>query len=785
MNPSALKEAYFAEGKLPRTAIGIGAIFGTLYLTLFVPHLYVNTVRLVKDLRGNGLLRAEDRLRGLISHLRRKIARGMTTGHIDSDESNSKDSSSSEKIFSDTLKQAFIDRQNREQENYLATLSEAEGELTGVNEFDTNDDLDANHIVRELEKTYSNGPISRMRKKIANTAFSRRLSRESSEKIENFRGALVHFLFSYASFTNSGYAYTKLWNSWFAMRSFLWSPVLWITFLTYPNYFKTVIRKNGTVTIPSMLNGGKRPFYEEFSLRMKNAVRKRKPVSSDLSTGAAGDETQFSSSFLEKLRIWEEKIIPVEGEINRLAVQKSFDALLLFIEDNRELRRLFLQNGINHITDTALLKLSFTNKTFFRSYFTGLYEKSMRIFLKEILIKTSDISPSENTSFKDLKSLLLNNPEDIKISAKNAQRIVNEAISDSEIFEQAKKTAASKLSSGVFSLNFTHHLFKLLDPRRNRQVKRFQTVKNEMKNPRAMARAVRAMIASIKVDKPMELLFIFLCLAGIGDSTPLLEPIQEALFSNTSWFYLSRYVFFTGYISGVLQGVLANTWWNLQMFELHGKKFDEIPDRDISGGFYRHYLRKFFDPENSLWKNQLHNIKIIWANMRAALATFLVIDLFTLGRLDLDSYLTGYLIAYFTPISGLAFKLENSFELAGSYFAKTIPERLRAHPKIQNWLVEKLGRERIFFNVFYKLYENILGNLVGNFSQLSLPHIGKRALSRIIFSGYTPTEIVELASQKLSSSLHSVPGANSAINTCRKLFTNNYEAFEKIKPTIR
>ncbi|MBK7845770.1 MAG: hypothetical protein IPJ71_19205 [Bdellovibrionales bacterium] len=73
----------------------------------------------------------------------------------------------------------------------------------------------------------------------------------------------------------------------------------------------------------------------------------------------------------------------------------------------------------------------------------------------------------------------------------------------------------------------------------------------------------------------------------------------------------------------------------------------------------------------------MHYTKLIWANMRAAFTTFVLVNLVTLGRFDLDSYVVGYLFAYFTPLTGLAMKIEQTFELASGYFSKDIPEHLR------------------------------------------------------------------------------------------------------------
>jgi hypothetical protein len=57
---------------------------------------------------------------------------------------------------------------------------------------------------------------------------------------------------------------------------------------------------------------------------------------------------------------------------------------------------------------------------------------------------------------------------------------------------------------------------------------------------------------------PQEIVFIFICYAGITEG--ILKPLHLEMFSENSWFYLSRYVFLNVFIYNVIAGIFSDTW---------------------------------------------------------------------------------------------------------------------------------------------------------------------------------------------------------------------------------
>ena len=167
-------------------------------------------------------------------------------------------------------------------------------------------------------------------------------------------------------------------------------------------------------------------------------------------------------------------------------------------------------------------------------------------------------------------------------------------------------------------------------------------------------------------------------------------------------------------------------------------------------------------------------IKICYANMRAALVTYLVFNIIALGRFDLDMYLFSYLMIYLTPLTGFSVKLEQGFELASYYYARHIPKELLGHPEAQKYLNKRIGKARISFNLVYKLYENILGYFIGALETLQTASLGPRALARLLFGGLTPTEHVVLAMEKVADAAGAVPGVVPVINACEHVLTHRY-----------
>ena len=122
---------------------------------------------------------------------------------------------------------------------------------------------------------------------------------------------------------------------------------------------------------------------------------------------------------------------------------------------------------------------------------------------------------------------------------------------------------------------------------------RVQSTNKHGKNPLRMAQAVRYMIAKNLVDKPMELMFMFIGLSAIqasGLGQDLIRPIQDAMFSENSWFHLSRFSFLNGFLVGVVTGVMADVWYKLQVGENIKSDIGEVPSKlDAKKSYFNYF----------------------------------------------------------------------------------------------------------------------------------------------------------------------------------------------------
>jgi len=208
----------------------------------------------------------------------------------------------------------------------------------------------------------------------------------------------------------------------------------------------------------------------------------------------------------------------------------------------------------------------------------------------------------------------------------------------------------------------------------------------------------------------------------------------------------------------------------------HDQDFNVAPDGKYrKKGFLAYYLKFFKAENNTLLQNQWHFTRIMWINMKAALINFTLIGLITMGRMDLDVYIVSYLMSYCTPFSGLAYKLEQSFELATGYYLKDIPPRLRGNMTVQQMLQKVLGFKRATYNFFYQFYDDIIGLVMANFETMTTERFGRRTLSKILTGGTTFTQMTAQFLQRAAKATENIPGLPTALKACEKLITNRFD----------
>lgn len=712
----AMYQQYVADGRLAKLGVGATAAFSVLFMVLGIPHFMVNGYKLYKDLKS----RPQEELAGL--------------------EAPAVKPSLWQRLKN--LKSAFIARQKKEESSYLSALSSSsyiKQDTEGAG-FTAEDNVEVESLLTDLRQKNASW-IGRFMSGMKSWKIAKALQASP----DTFMGALRHFIFSSASLTHSGTAYAKMWNAWFGFRSFVFSPRLWLTFLYYPNYWSRIFQKGQQgFAIPTEANGGLRPFWQEHVLRLRGL---------------------FGSAALKSLRAAEDKLLPVEAQIQKVVLQRSFGALLRHIDTPDDLKKFFETNGVDSITDETIYQLSGRHRSFFQLYFWRLQEEVTANFLRTTL---GDEANLRNLSAESL--------EKIKCSPLEAEAHVEAYLANHPDFESEISAQIDaneqKVERALINLNLKN--VKRLDSKTNRQVARMKLAEQQMANPQAMARAVRATKAAIMVDKPLELVMRFVLLAAID--TGIMVPMHDEMFSENSWFYLGRYPFLTGYVVALIQGVLADIWMKIQTDAKNEGTFGEVPEgEDAKMSFLQWYKKQtFHNPQNRWWENQKYNTAIVFANMKAALVTYLVTNLLTLGRFDLDTYFTGYLLYYLTPLMGFSMMIEQGFEFASFYYAKDIPKKYRNHPEVEKYLNSRIGYARIWFNLYYKIYENFSGLWLDALQTIQTKVNGTRAFARILLFGYTPTELVGNSLDAVADTLGKVPGARFCAKALRKIVTNKY-----------
>ncbi len=748
-NPFVLYDKYVSGQNFAHLSVGMTAAFAALATILGVPHLVANTVSLVKDLWNEGRPQKAEADHTWWAARWWGVARELI---------------SFDAIRSiPSLPRRFVERQDRRQLEYLKNLGESDvaaGEA--VSEFTDEQEKEISKVISDL-RAKQGGILKSLKGFAQNIGLFKKVEGEesavASHRIQSFFSAFTHFLVSACSFTISGETYARMWNGWFMFRSMALRPVMTATFLYYPTYFKTIVDNQDGTTLPSVYNGGMRPFYKHEWLRLRQF---------------------FGDSQLAIIEEVEKTVGPFEDKVEAVALRQSLKALVAEFEEFSDLEKLVSKGKMPSVTSDVMESLSTAHRNFFQQHFMRLKDGMMTRVLKSLSKDKMSATDIHSASVDDMKYALAGSLDsfhqyDEAALTTLAVQVENE---ESLVAESRRYVASWWKSISNFTERHNLKIAEKLDPANNTQIERFSSVRRQLGNAQALARAVRATMASILVDKPLEIGFLLICLAGVDQG--INKPLHDEMFSENAWFYLGRFPFLTGYLTNVITQTLADIWMKLQQDEQNEGSFGKRPDASFKGSSFRSwYLQKFFDKNNSWWKNQKHYIKIIWANMRAALVMYLASNMLTLGRLDLDMYITGYMMAYLLPLSGIAFKAEQAFELATGFFKKDIPEQYDSHPLTQKYLMDRTTSARIWFNFYYKTYENIMGFFLGNLQTIQTQILGTRSFVRWIFGGFTPTEIVANGLETLKPSVSSVPGAESALDGCQLLFTNNYTDGEK------
>lgn len=657
-------------------------------------------------------------------------------------------------------------------------------------------DINRGHFTEDKATSKFTGMLTGFKRfSIFGKKTSKTLENKASEMklkdVDTLRSALASTFLSYSALRSTFKVNAITWNYLFITRSYVFSPVKWLMYLIYPNYFNvTVTTREGRQHFPSKYNGGLELWPQKIQRAMSKGINNTALRDSKVSN------LFISSEGLKNLSVFESYVASMEAAAMEIAKKQSQKALIEKIADPKRIMVLFdssnnpgeVSTGIKNLHDSKIKVLNRSEKIFYRAYFTRTFDILMQGFVSQLhgVDREMQMTPEEFTK-EFVKGLKNGSIQPVELNQSKILQIESELtkiIDYTQIFNWASEvTSQSDRFANRVNLKFRHKLLESIHPN-NPQIKRFLTVKEKVEKPRAMERAMRMEVSSLLTSIPMGVVSTLALYAGVQSG--LIMPFDpESLNTDTHYLYMSRYLFYNGFIPGIILGLLANTWMKVQedarVDSLGG--FDKtIKFSDSSKGFWRYYFKNFFkNPSNKWADNHIYMLKLITANIPAAAVTITVANLYGLGRIDIGSFIGGYLIVYGTVLYGLGVKMGQAFELASSWMYAKVPRKLRASPDAQKYINGQLQAKKVMFSLYENIWEvGINDALAGTMFILKDNVIyGSRAFLRVVFGGDTPTVLAVNFADKMIEALRSIPGAQTALEGFKSLISNNYEAFER------
>ena len=608
----------------------------------------------------------------------------------------------------------------------------------------------------------------------------------STKQIHNMGQAMLYF-FSYANWTSTYQFFIKLWNKWFFFRSAFWKPVTGLKILLYEEYFNRIYTERHKATFFNGAHNLRRPhFFKQ-------------------SDGPA--DKVSGKTYLQALKEFEAQIIPIERQYIRASAEEAYrlalDMYMKEPEHNSKLGSIIRSGVVRNIGGKAehgleddkagnfQLDLNNVNKKsrlFLELYQRMLFKESMRDFLKEkagleAFADISDKEIKETAADRIYKGngINLEQTEDIK-DARTRVKKVSEQLNLNEKTEKAMSSFFNKFFE-KWAVRRERKADNFLNPNTNRQLERYEIANQAQKDPEALARTTRAELAEMIIDKPFEIVFLFLLLAGADYA--ILEMVQEERFSETAFFHLSRFAVWQGFIFGIVFSILGNPWFKVQMdsrLAAQGgfKNIPTIEDVQKKFGGAKWYWKQFRKEQNSFKENYFFSWRLTIANFTAALPTFILIYGLTLGRFDLELFANVYIWTAFGLSALLFFKMENGYESYANFSLKELIKKgfdfkekdkaLLSHPDILAYKIKEANKSRRNYNL---LNASFINNPIGSIMMI-METIGSNAgsfgLMRQFTGGKTLTEywvnLMDIAEQK--------GGFPKALTSaCKKAFTNN------------
>ena len=624
------------------------------------------------------------------------------------------------------------------------------------------EDLHTTGVLQDTEFTdLENQKVKNLLKEIQTENKKRRFLLKEKEllsenEVRTLFQAIGELSLGYSSWAKTFRFIGLSWNWFFIGRHVATRPVLLPKILYYSKYFKT--RMEGH--IPSVYNGGMQNRFTRTRSQIQLGFKDMK-------------------EFEEQVTKIEKAILTEVNAQSYLAVVKEAGA-----ESKADLTALSLDLNVRDIKQKKL-------KIFYGLYQRELFEKSVRAYLSQkeggnaIFDSEGFLNQSDSQLKKERLREFIENPDTLKIpSPKKIRNLVELTAKEQEI-AQKSRSAADNLITGFLkrvNLALENTAKNNLDLKVSLQTERAAEFKQLVNNPESLARATRQQITYLMIDKPIEMLYTFLFLAGVDQG--VLKVLHNQAFTEEAWFHLGRYVIWGYFFAKLVLDVLTGVWFKIQMDSRLEKTqgFDILPSKEeVQKSFLSWIKKQFLSKDNSWWENQKYFTQLAYANLFPTIILWGIIWAVTLGRFDIELLLAIYIVYVGTPYYGLQFKIENAFEKATGYAYKNLIERgldlsgkdqkLMFHPKIREYHLKESFKLRRKMNYILALfYNNPVANILDIYSATHTS-TGSFGLVRLFTPG---TELPTQYWSNFMSFLESKEILSSEFaDKCKSIFTNN------------
>ncbi len=621
----------------------------------------------------------------------------------------------------------------------------------------------------------------------------------SQTQINNFAKAVVSSFSSFGNWYTTYFYLIKYWNKWFKTRTLLLArPSVSLRAWFFGKYFDRIHHERHVATV---LNGG-----------MTSPLRAYRDRQQEKKSG---------TEYLSALENFEQQIVAIEKQYIRASAEEAhLFALEMYMDPkiNESVRKeleIILQSGVAQESSfnegylkSIGLKVNENKGNLSLNLKKGnIWDRANRqaVFLMELFQRTL-----RKEAIRDLLREKLGvsdqNMSDWQIREMVMERAQKgeslDFFSEEEDLEQVRRrvrTVSDRLnlketvvkSVGKFYREFSNKWKtyselrgeRKVNPFKNLSIGRYEVGSQTLEQPEALTRTVKAEIVRMFVDKIIELGSLFVIFAGVDHG--ITQLIHETRFSEEAWFHGSRYVIWNLFIANAVFELLGAAWFKAQLDARLSAQggFERVPTKeDVEkrfAGLKWYHLEGFRRPfQNKIGFNNKFAWTLAISNFKAAIPTLVLIDIATLGRVDLELFWGGYL-AIVLGLDAFQMKLENTFEMSKNYSARGLiradldlagkDKKLLSHIDVVRYMLRESFKDRIKFNIAANFILNPMGYLFAIAQNVDTSW-GSRGLTRVFGMGNSLTEywvgLMNVAEEKGLMS-------RGVANACKKVFTRN------------